>query len=245
LELNTWQNISFYSYIMLEKGANPAVVAGKITDISEKHLADLKPNYVLQPLLKIHLDPPLKFDNVAHGSRQSVTLFSIVALSILLIACFNFINLSTARSSRRALEVGLRKVIGARRPVLVRQFWGEALFMTFIAACLALLGVVLILPFFNSITGKEFVLRLIIEQKFLLPFLGITIFTGLASGFYPAFLLSSFQPAKIFRGRSRMCAKGSQLRKVLVVFQFVLTVADRRYSHSRSRDGEAGGFPAE
>ncbi|UCE43114.1 MAG: ABC transporter permease [Candidatus Aminicenantes bacterium] len=225
LELNRWQNISFYSYIMLEKGADPRVVAQKIIDISKKHLADLEPTFALQPLLKIHLDPPLKFDNVAHGSRQSVALFSIVALSILLIACFNFINLSTARSSRRALEVGLRKVIGARRSVLVRQFWGEALFLTSIAACLALLGIVLILPSFNSITGKDFAIRLIIEQKFLLPFLGITIFTGLASGSYPAFLLSSFQPAKIFRGRSRMSAKGSHLRKVLVVSQFALTVA--------------------
>jgi putative ABC transport system permease protein len=225
LDLNTWQNVSFYSYVMLEMGVDPRVVAQKITDISEKHLADLKPNFRLQPLLKIHLDPPLKFDNVDHGSRQSVALFVIVALSILLIACFNFINLSTARSSRRALEVGLRKVIGARRSVLVRQFWGEALFMTFIAACLALLGVVFILPSFNAITGKDFVLRMIIEQKFFLPFLSITIFTGLASGLYPAFLLSSFQPAKIFRGRSRMSAKGSHLRKVLVVFQFALTVA--------------------
>ncbi|MGD9347969.1 MAG: ABC transporter permease [Candidatus Aminicenantes bacterium] len=225
LDLNTWQNVSFYSYVMLETGADPRIVAQKITDISEKHLADLKPAYTLQPLLNIHLDPPLKFDNVAHGSRQSVTLFSIVALSILLIACFNFINLSTARSSRRALEVGLRKVIGARRSVLVRQFWGEALLMTSIASCLALLGVVLILPSFNAITGKDFVLRMIIEQKFLLPFLGITIFTGLASGSYPAFLLSSFHPARIFRGQSRMSAKGSQLRKILVVFQFALTVA--------------------
>jgi len=223
--LNNWENISYYTYCMLEKGANPKSVAEKITAISNTHMPRIKPTYRLQPLKKLHLDPPLKFDNVDHGSRQSVIALSFIAAAILLIACFNFINLSTARSSRRSLEVGLRKVVGARRSILVRQFLGEAFFITLVASFLAFIWVIMLLPQFSSITGKEFSIRILTEQQFLLSFLGVVVFTGLTSGFYPALLLSSFQPVQILKGKSGMSSKGSKLRKILIVFQFTLTVS--------------------
>lgn len=225
MDLNRWQNISFYTYVMLEKGARFQEVAQKITKLSEAHLPELKPTFQLQPLTKLYLDPPYKFDNVDHGSKQSVIFFSLIAAAILIIACINFVNLSTARSSRRSLEVGLRKVIGARRSVLIRQFFGESLFVVITATCLALLGVILLLPNFNSITGKDFTLQIFTHRQFLLSLLGIVTFTGAASGAYPAFLLSSFQPAKIFRGTFRISSRKALLRKTLIVFQFALTIA--------------------
>jgi putative ABC transport system permease protein len=224
-DLTTWGNISFYSYCTLKEGSDPEVVAQKIKAISDTHRPELKLVYRLQPLRRLYLDPPLKFDNVDHGSRQSVTAFTFIAIAILLIACFNFINLATARSSRRALEVGLRKVVGARRPILVRQFLGETFFVTLIASILAFVGVVVLLQTFNSVSGKDFSLAILTQPHFLLSILGVLIFTSLISGFYPALLLSSFQPAKILKGKSRMSSKGSGLRKILIVFQFALTTA--------------------
>lgn len=223
-DLTKWNDISFYNYCLLKKGSDPEQVAQKITAVSNNNVSDLQLVYRLQPLKRIHLDPPLKFDYVDHGSRQSVTAFSFIAVAILLIACFNFINLATARSSRRALEVGLRKVVGAYRPMLVRQFMGETFFVTLIAFILAVFGVIMLLQPFNAITGKDFSYAVLFEPHFLFPLLGILLFTGFLSGSYPALLLSSFQPAKILKSKSRMSSKGGGLRKILIVFQFALTI---------------------
>ena len=225
MDLNRWMNISFFTYVLLQKEAHVQDVAQKITQLAADHLDELKPTFQLQPLTSLYLDPPYKFDNVDHGSRQSVLFFSLIAAAILVIACINFVNLATARSSRRALEVGLRKVIGARRSLLIKQFFGESLFIVLASTCLALLGVILFLPHFNSITGKDFSLQIFTHNQFLISLLGIVIFTGLASGAYPALMLSSFQPAKIFRGTHRVSSRGAPLRRILIVFQFALTIA--------------------
>jgi ABC-type antimicrobial peptide transport system permease subunit len=143
---------------------------------------------------------------------------------ILIIACINFINLSTARAANRTKEIGLRKVVGAQRRDLIFQFFGESNILAFISLLLALLLISLLLPTFNQMTGKQVDLEFILVPQILLGILGITLFTGVISGIYPALLLSSFHPVRIFKGLKTMGKGGQMLRKILVVTQFTLSI---------------------
>jgi putative ABC transport system permease protein len=160
-----------------------------------------------------------------HGSRQSVIAFSLIAIAILLIACINFINLSTARAARRSIEVGLRKVIGAKRGQLVRQFLSESILITIMAFLFALAGTILLLPAFNTLVGKEISLTILKKGFVLLGLSSIVLFTGLISGTYPAVFLSSFQPIRVLKGTHGKSRRESFLRKMLIVLQFSLTIA--------------------
>ena len=223
-DLNEWYDVSYYSYVMLQKGAREQDVAQKITLCSEANLTEIHPSYRLQSLKKLYLDPPYQFDNVTHGSRTSVLAFSLIAAVILIIACINFINLSTARAGRRSMEVGLKKIIGASKTMLMRQFFSEALLSMIVAFLLALGCVCLLMPLFNSMTGKVLSITILANSQFLLSILAIFSFSALVSGLYPAFLLSSFQPIKIIKGTPSISSKGSVLRKFLIVFQFALAI---------------------
>jgi len=225
-DLNRWRDISFYTYLMLDKNANIQNVIQKIAECHNTHYPDLKVTYQLQPLKQIYLDPPYMFDNIAlHGSRLSVIAFSLIAAAILIVACINFINLSTARAVRRSMEVGMRKVVGAKRSQLVRQFFSESIVVTIMASVLAFGGMVLLLPAFNTLVSKQ-ISTVILKNGFaLLGFLSIILFTGLVSGTYPALYLSSFQPVKVIKGAPSQSMRGSLLRKMLIVLQFTLTIA--------------------
>jgi ABC-type antimicrobial peptide transport system permease subunit len=158
------------------------------------------------------------------GDILYIYIISAIAIFVLLIACINFMNLSTARSANRAKEVGLRKVVGAMKSNLVGQFYGESILLAFIGLFLSLLIIALILPSFSTFVDKEFSLKTLLHWKFLLGMLSVTLLTGIASGSYPALFLSAFQPVKILRGGISAGSKGSLFRRVLVVVQFTLSL---------------------
>jgi hypothetical protein len=227
VDFENWDSTFFYHYVQLTPQGSPSEAAMKMTNLVNEKKGRSDITLRLQPLGDIHLKSNFAFDrdNHAQGSLSTLTIFSIAAAAILLLACINFMNLSTARSSNRGKEVGLRKVTGARRSDIIKQFLGESVVLSFIALILALLLVWQVLPLFNSLAGKQLSLIRVFTAGMLPALLGITLLTGLFAGSYPAFFLSSFQPAKVLRGGLFSGSRGqSRLRKGLVVFQFALTV---------------------
>ena len=184
-----------------------------------------KISYMLQPVGDIHLFSHLR--NEIEPSMEAIYLYilSAVGLFVLLIACMNFINLSTARSGKRAKEVGVRKVIGAVRGQLARQFFGESAVIIFLALACAVILVSGILPLVNSIAGKAFTNAALIRPTILLFMTGLVIFVGFAASAYPALFLSTFQPVNALKATLQTGSKGSGLRKVLVVSQFAISIA--------------------
>jgi putative ABC transport system permease protein len=227
VDFQNWDSTFFYHYVQLTPQASPSEAAKKMTALANEKKGRSDIVFRLQALGDVHLKSNFAFDldNYAQGNHSTLTIFSIAALAVLLLACINFMNLSTARSSNRGKEVGLRKVTGARRLDIIKQFLGESVVITFIALSLALLFVWQVLPFFNSLAGKQLSLGRVFTAGMLPPLLGIALLTGLFAGSYPAFFLSSFQPAAVLRGGWFSGSRGqSRLRKGLVVFQFALTV---------------------
>jgi putative ABC transport system permease protein len=222
--VDNWRNSQFRTYVQLQKGIPPQEVIQKISGyLYEKPTIEKDAKLNLQPLKRIHLYSNYEFDT-AHGDITYVTIFSIIAFFILLIACINFMNLATARSGNRAKEVGMRKVAGANKTDIVRQFYGESIFLAFIALLVALIIVWLLLPTFNNLAAKELSMDVSGNLLVLLGLLGITMLTGIISGSYPALFLSAFQPVKILKSSLQSGTKGSIFRKILVVFQFALTI---------------------
>lgn len=225
----TWDNFNFYSYVVLDKhfDATPAALARlqhQMDEIYKKHDKEVKANFQLQPLTDIHLySSGLQVDLPMHGNAQYVSIFFVVAIFILVVACINFMNLATARSARRAKEVGLRKVVGAMRGQLIGQFLGESLLISFFSLLTAIGLVYLLLPLFNHLAGKTLTMRLW-DGKIWLGLLGIAIVTGLFSGSYPALFLSGFQPVKVLKGNLRTLAGNRLFRNGLVVMQFVVSI---------------------
>jgi putative ABC transport system permease protein len=221
-----WKRIRFYSYIQLADYNSGEAVSQKISNIIKDHLPASNTTVYLQPLKDVHLRSDFEWDldNYAQGSMTYIYIFILVAFCILLIACINFMNLSTARSMQRAKEVGMRKVSGAQRSDIVKQFFGESILLTFIALFLALILTELILPVFNNLSGKQLSLQFFNDSDFLIGLLGIALLTGIISGSYPAIFLSRFHPAEVLKGVSHWSTnRGTFLRKILVIFQFALT----------------------
>ncbi|MDH5413509.1 MAG: ABC transporter permease, partial [Flavobacteriaceae bacterium] len=193
------------------------------SEFVQKHLEDIQ-NQVINltgvPLKNIRFAP-------SYGGTtrvMTISIFSIAAFIILLIACINFTNLSTARSSKRAKEIGLRKVVGAHRKNLIRQFLSESILLSFIALFIAVVLFIMLLPVFNNMIGRDLPVS-ILARNYVIPLLiFITIFTGFAGGFYPALLLSSMQPVIAIKGGFQSGRKRTALRKILVVFQFVVSI---------------------
>jgi ABC-type antimicrobial peptide transport system permease subunit len=222
--VDRWGNSQFRTYVQLQKGVPVREAIQKISGyLFEKPTIEKDARLNLQPLTRIHLYSDYEFDS-AHGDITYVTIFSIIAFFILLIACINFMNLATARSGNRAKEVGMRKVAGAHKSDIIRQFYGESILLAFIALFVALIIVGLLLPVFNNLAAKELSMDVSGNLLVLLGFPGITLLTGIISGSYPALFLSTFQPVKILKGSLRSGSKGSVFRKILVVFQFALTI---------------------
>jgi putative ABC transport system permease protein len=223
-----WGNNGPATYLVLQPGTDVKAFGDKIRNfLAEKHSDDQNKNFVikleLQKYGERYLHSNFKNGEITGGRIQYVTLFSIIAVFILLIACINFMNLTTARSVKRAREIGIRKVVGAVRGALIRQFIGEALLIVCIAFAFGILLVALALPFFNSITQKHIALPFG-ESFFWIGMAVLTLITGVLSGSYPALYLSSFNPIKAFRGSLKFSSGALWSRKSLVVFQFALSI---------------------
>jgi putative ABC transport system permease protein len=228
--VDTWNNSGFSTYVMLAKTASVENVIGKISDyLKRKPTLEENSKLMLQPLKRVHLYSHYDFD-FAHGDIKYVMIFSIVALFILLIACFNFMNLATARAGNRAKEIGMRKVAGAYKRNIIYQFFGEAIFLSLIALFFSLIFVELLLPIFNGLSGKERSLNFTSNSLTLIGLIGITLITGIISGSYPALVLSTFKPVDILKGSGSTTGvtgsgkRGALFRKVLVVSQFAVSI---------------------
>ncbi|MES1215830.1 MAG: ABC transporter permease [Bacteroidota bacterium] len=223
----SWGNSGPLTYVSLKPGSNASAVDNKLTGVRKLFTDDSSAAYHvelgLQKYSDVYLHSHFENGKVSGGRIEYVHLFTIIAIFILLIACINFMNLATARSVNRAKEVGVRKVIGAERSTLIKQFIAESLLLTVCAIAVALVFVALLLPLFNQVTQKQIALPFQ-QATFWLSILAITIFTGIISGSYPALYLSSFNPIKVLKGATKLSIGAVWFRKGLVVFQFVLSM---------------------
>ena len=216
-----------YTYLLLPKDYSYPDLESKFPDFIRRHRGEKAVEaytFYLQPLTRIHLHSHLGFEIEANGDIRYVYIFSAIAFFILLIACINFMNLSTARSAKRAKEVGLRKVLGAERSRLIKQFLGESLALSLVALPAAVALIELFLPAFNTLTGKELRIDYFGNSVVFLGLIGILLFVGILSGTYPAFFLSAFRPAAVLKGRLKTGAGSSLFRKILVVVQFSISI---------------------
>lgn len=226
-----WDNFVYYTYIQLDNKFNPteanlAALEKQMDDIYKSHIpeSELKMSFHAQPFTSIHLHSNLQVELPGNGNIQYVNILFLVAIFIMAVACINFMNLSTARSARRAKEVGLRKVVGAARKQLIGQFLGESILISFISLLIAMGLVWLSLPAFNYLAGKTLEISLF-DGNLLLILVGIALITGLIAGSYPALFLSGFQPIKVLKGDTKSSGRGNLIfRNGLVVIQFVVSI---------------------
>jgi len=237
----SWFNQSAHTYVVLREGADVQETQAKLPDFLYRSINEQLKLFLgisvdefeqsgqlyrlrLQPVTQIHLNSQLEGELDNNGSMASVYLFSMIALFILLIACINFMNLSTARSAWRAKEVGIRKALGSDRSDLIRQFLGESVLYALVAAVLAVLLMELSMPYFNLITQKQLGFNLS-NTVFFVPFLIVLIlFTGLLAGSYPAYYLSAFQPLEVLKGQIAKGAGRNRLRSYLVLLQYSISI---------------------
>jgi putative ABC transport system permease protein len=227
--LEMWAYRNYYTYLLLRDGVSPAALEEKLPAFAESHVPGMditRSTFTLQPITDIHLrSSHIGWDIASHSDISYIYSFSAIALFIILIACINFMNLSTARSSIRAKEIGLRKVIGANRLNLVKQFIGETILLSIIALMISVVLVELLLPTFNEISGKNMHIHYFSNLQFLSGVLLITILSGVLAGSYPALFLSSFQPVAIMKGTHTGGWKSGVFRKALVIAQFGISIA--------------------
>jgi putative ABC transport system permease protein len=238
---DNWLSNNFNTYILIKPETDVKALESKVKGIVDLYVLpqaqqvlnvskdelDKSGNYVkysLMPLSQIHLYSNKVAELGANGNIDYVYIFSVIAIFILLIACVNFMNLSTARSSNRAKEVGVRKVVGSLRSHLITQFLTESILISFLALILSLFLVLLMLPYFNQLSGKEIVLSSLSFSWLLPALLIIVLIVGLLAGSYPAFFLSGFKPIEVLKGKFSTGFKGGWLRSTLVVFQFVISI---------------------
>ena len=240
-ELGDWLSNNFNTYILLKKGADARRLEARMPQMVDKYMVPVAQaimhvdidqftksgNYIkysLTPVTAIHLHSNKTAEMDANGNIQYVYIFSTIAVFILLIACINFMNLSTARSAGRAKEVGVRKVLGSTRQSLIRQFLMESMLVCFIALVMSVLIAITLLPLFNQLASKELSPVLFISPWVLASLLGLTVVVGFLAGSYPALFLSAFRPAQVLKGKIAAGFKSGWLRSSLVVFQFTISV---------------------
>jgi putative ABC transport system permease protein len=225
-EVANWGSFDYYTYVLLKPGARPEGVLQKLAQVNQKYVAPVfKPfnitmHYGVQPIAEIHLHSQLVQEPEELGSMSYVWIFSAVAFFMLLIACINYMNLTTARSARRAREIGIRKVTGSTRPQLILQFLSESVLTALVAVVLSFGLVILLFPLFNVLSGKSFTIATLFQPFNFFLVLAIGLFTGLAGGSYPAFYLSGFMPISILKGALSKASGNVSLRRTLVVLQF-------------------------
>jgi putative ABC transport system permease protein len=225
--LKDWRNNSPQTYIMLRRDANPKKVEKKLTHFldayNKSQTSSFRIELAMQKFGETYLHSNLVNGRFEGGRIEYVWLFSLVALFILFIACINFMNLTTARSARRSREIGIRKVCGAVRGTLIRQFLGEAMLVTLLSVILSLCLLYLLLPLFNQLTGKQISFPFS-SMGFWSFLLGLIIVTGLVSGSYPSLFLSAFNPVRVLKGPMKFKSDSILFRRGLVVFQFILSI---------------------
>ena len=220
----------WYAYLLIRESTHYGDVERKIMETVEEKWGDLyrekgtTRQYPLQNIKDLHLRSTSEYEQGNPGDINTVYLFSSIALFVLFIACFNFINLSTARSTNRAREVGMRKVIGSQKNQIVRQFLSESIIMSIVGLVIGIMLVQLALPSFNRLAGKEFDSSNLMSSTVLLGLLGIIIVTGIIAGSFPAFILSAFDPITVLKGKLSSTSNNITLRKILVVFQFSISI---------------------
>ena len=248
--VNFAYNNVFYTYLLLKSGTNARRLEAKFPAFIKKYADnDLKgagyyKKQFLIPVRQLHLTTEVTTNVTPPASKTYLYVLASIAVFTLLIACINFMNLSTARSSKRSAEVGIRKVLGAEKSALVRQFLGESILMSLVAFILAVGVVLLLMPVFNRVSGREITLSFIDNSGLFVGFLLMALATGIIAGSYPAFYLSSFNPVKVLKGRLSNSLAVLAIRKGLVVFQFMISVIliiasvviARQMSYMRSAD---------
>jgi len=226
--LNNWLTQALFTYILLAPDADPEALTAQLPDFMQRNFPQRAEQYhlYLQPFTDIYLGSSdlLYVSDLRLGNRTYVYVLSIIAVLILLIACINYMNLATARATRRTTEVGIRKVIGANRTQLARQFLGESVLVVLLALGVAVALVEAVRPAFNHFTGKHLTVDLVNDPWLLAGLAGLVLVVGLVSGLYPALVLSRFQPVQVLKDGAYRGAGGFMLRRVLVVVQFAISI---------------------
>ncbi|MGC4035874.1 MAG: ABC transporter permease [Chitinophagaceae bacterium] len=227
---NNWGGFGFHTYVLLRPNTNPVAFDKKLLPMYDKYMApifakfNIKIKLAVQPITSIHLYSDLQGEPEELGSISYIYIFAAVALFMLIIACINYMNLTTARSARRAKEIGIRKVTGSTKSQLVAQFLIESVLTAIIALILSLGLIALFLPMFNSLSGKFITFGSLLQPGTLLILIAIILFVGFGGGSYPAFYLSKFNPINILKGSLSKGSSNATLRRVLVVVQFSISM---------------------
>jgi len=236
-----WTNNFLFTYFLLKEDYSKADVDAGLAQLVEKYIGPeiqqtmgvsfddfkeqgAKYQWYAQPISKIHFDTKLMSDLEPGGNRSYMIIFSIIAVFVLVIACINYMNMSTARSAKRAQEVGIRKSLGSNKKNLIIQFLGESIFVTLISLVLAIILILILLPAFNNLVDKQLTFKIFDNFKVipLLCFFGI--FVGILAGSYPAFFLASFSPVKVMKGIHKSGSVHVHLRNILVIFQLTVSI---------------------
>jgi putative ABC transport system permease protein len=229
-QLGSWGNFGVFTYLLFPDNLNVNDFEKKMQAMYGAYMepifgpVKIKIEYILEPITRIHLYSTNPGEPEPTGSMTFVYVFSLVALFLILIAAMNYMNLATARSSSRAREVGLRKVVGSRRSSLVLQFLTESIVFTVISLLISIIIIVILMPKFNLLAGKSFDLHVLYTPVVLLSMLGVILVVGIFGGSYPAFFLSRFSPVTVLKGEVTHGSAGSLFRKILVVLQFTVSV---------------------
>jgi len=227
---NNWGQFNFYTYVLLRPNVNAAAFEKKLLPLYDKFMApifaqyNIKINYVVQPITSIHLHSDRSGEPEELGSMSYIYIFSSVALFMLIIACINYMNMATARSGRRAKEIGIRKVAGSTKGQLVSQFLVESVVITIISLLLSLVAVYFLLPVFNNLAGKFISYQSLLTPSTFLILLAIVVFVGFLGGSYPAFYLAKFQPLSVLKGTLSKGSSNVTLRRILVITQFSISM---------------------
>jgi len=225
-----WGGFNIFTYVLLKPNVDPATFEKKLLPMYDKYMAvifakyNIKIHYGVQAVGSIHLHSDFQGEPEELGSISYIYIFGSVALFMLLIACINYMNLTTARSARRAKEIGIRKVTGSTRSLLVAQFLVESTLTAIFALLLSIGCIALLLPFFNSLSGKSISFGALLEPGTFLILLAVIVFVGLVGGSYPAFYLSKFNPVHVLKGSLSKGSSNAILRQVLVVVQFSISM---------------------
>ena len=223
----TWVWNPCWTYMVLAKGAKPEMLEEKFPAFIEKYFYDAEKDNVtlyLQALTDIHLESRIDYEIEQNSNSSYIFILSSIALFLLLIAAINFMNLSTATSGNRAREIGIKKAIGVSKHRLITQFLGESLILTYISLLLAIIVVELTIPAFNTFTGKDFELAILLQPEYVISLMLLGLIVGIFSGIYPAFYLSSFNPLNVLNGAHGLSRDSGLARKILVVIQFIISI---------------------
>lgn len=229
-QLGSWGNFGVFTYLLLPRDLDVKAFETKMHSMYDAHMktifgpVNITVEYILEPVTKIHLYSTNPSEPEPTGSITYVYIFGIVAIFLVLIAAMNYMNLATARSTGRAREVGLRKVVGSRRSALIAQFLSESVVLTVISLLISIVLLMILLPKFNLLAGKQFDLSILYSPVVLVSIIGVVLVSGIFGGSYPAFFLSRFTPTTVLKGEITQGSAGSLFRKILVVIQFTVSV---------------------